>query len=301
MTTELSVKNNWNSIDELLDKQNQFRLAIQFIKSLDPSNDLNLWVKWKNYNNQVVIKTPEYYYKVYVSDIEHGMFSSIIREELGKIYREDFGLIWNVTRVIDNSVMYIIEQREPIQHVDDSIINYEHLLLNWGRTLLKLEERIGLPYVLKQIKEVFPNVEQLKLIRDCYSKYNDYGLIDGKIVLFDDADWFLCLVDKNGNRIIDKNQYIDVTLKTGEFKFSNVHCNPWSMPIRVDELCGEWWLYFPTQGSDKSIIDFRNDRQVMIDSSIKLLSSMEELPYNEKQNILPIKKQPELLGVSYER
>lgn len=297
---DIQLFGEWGAVKNSIDKCNQFRYAIDYIKRLDPSNDINCWLKWKNYNNQVVIKTPNFYYKVYVDDLEHGTFSSYIREELAKLYR-GFGLLWNIVTINDNNVLYMIEQREPIKQCTSTDIDYEQLLLNWGSTLKLLEESLGLNIVLKQVQEIVPEAKQLKLIRDCFSKYDDYGIINGKIVLFDDADWFLCLVDGDGNVLPIKNNVIEVLTKFGDFKFASIHHNPNSMPVRVNEVIDQWWLFLPRLGNQKSMIDFRNQRKCMLDASIKLLSTMKSLPDAERGMLLPLDTKILIPGDSNER
>ena len=43
-----------------------FNQFIDIVKQLDNNTSPDLWLKWKNYAHQVVIETPNYFYKIYL-------------------------------------------------------------------------------------------------------------------------------------------------------------------------------------------------------------------------------------------
>ena len=44
----------------------------------------------------------------------------------------------------------------------------------------------------------FLNVQELRLVRDCINKPEDYGIKNDNIILLDDSDFFIAPIDKNG-------------------------------------------------------------------------------------------------------
>ena len=63
---------------------NQFQYFIDQIKELDDSEDINHWVKWKSYDNQVVLQTRNFFFKIYKNDLLCGKFLTTLRKELSK-------------------------------------------------------------------------------------------------------------------------------------------------------------------------------------------------------------------------
>lgn len=194
---------------------------ITLISTLDSSN-YNNWVKWKtDVDNQVVIKTDNYIYKIYCTHKNSDKtFEFIIRDTLAEIYRE-YGIHWEIkTFTLDNNI-YQIEQREVIPECNPNIISFEDLLLSWKLTLDELENRLNFKNISYQLRDylidnndnikVLRNIGvgtekyqedtlySIKLVRNCVNKYNDYGIINKKVILFDDADWVLCLINKSGD------------------------------------------------------------------------------------------------------
>ena len=52
---EIIKSNDWLILSS--EDYNQFQYFIDQIKELEDSEDINHWVKWKSYDNQVVLQT----------------------------------------------------------------------------------------------------------------------------------------------------------------------------------------------------------------------------------------------------
>lgn len=198
---------HWSSISVEDCSYKAFSRFISTIVALDDSGDknrvsqgiqrANTWVKWKDYSNQVVIETERYFYKLYKMPADSGWFIAEARAILGELYRAR-GVHWEVTTIVDGSDIYQLEQREKLR-VCDSTMDYGDILLSWNGIQQELEERMQLGLLTSQLKQHFPGLSCVKLIRDCANKFEDYAIKDGQVYLLDDADWFLALVDKDGN------------------------------------------------------------------------------------------------------
>ena len=59
----------------------------ELLKRVSSDVDLSRCAKWKNScNSQVVIQSPNYFYKIYEEDCYDGKYVCEIREALGQIY-----------------------------------------------------------------------------------------------------------------------------------------------------------------------------------------------------------------------
>ena len=210
------MTNNWLS----LNNKNELVSLIQLISTLDNSN-VDSWVKWKtDADNQVVIKTNNYVYKLYSTHKNSDkVFDFIIRNTLSDIY-SDYGIHWKIKTFDVGNNLYQLEQREIITECTPSMMSFGDLLLNWKQTLDELEKRLNFKKISYQLRDYLidnsdikvlknintgtekyceDSVTSIKLIRNCINKYKDYGIKDGKVILFDDADWTICLVNSTGD------------------------------------------------------------------------------------------------------
>lgn len=284
MTNELSVWTPFNTSNQI----HTFDECINYIKTLDDS-DLNKWVKWKTYANQVVIGTEQYYYKIYQVDVCAGFFIAELREALAKIYREDFGIIWNIKTVIRGNNIYQIEQREKLRVCTSNDMSFTELFIKWSKTLEKLEKLLLLDKIAKQID--IPKLDKLKLIRDCLNKFEDYAITSkGDIVLLDDADWFIAAVDKDSNWITSECKVYDIITANGERVFApnNLYDRDES---HINEPINKWNI-FKIDLAIASEIDkgLRTIREQMLYDNIKVLSTGQALPNNQQLYLQDIPK-----------
>ena len=287
-------KNNWE-VFELNDNQKKFDNFVDVIKTLDNGAiSTDLWTKWKGEVNQIVIQTPNYYFKIYNDEFTTGEFNSLIREKLAEIYREDCGLLWDIKTIYNDNKLYQIERREKLHVCQEGDISFDDLMLKWNNILKKLEQKLLLPQITKQLQDSIPDLYEIKLVRECLNKFEDYGLTNnGDVVLLDDADWFLAFVDKEhnwmnkkfssyhiltsiGDRIIAPSNYYEV-LSYNDINKMNILCNKW-MIMRIEED-----LIVTEQ-------NLREKEEQMLYDNIKLLSSGKKLE-NKCLSIFPTSDQ----------
>ena len=79
---------------DIINAKNDIQSYINMIKNIQLSDQISL-IKWKNENNQVLIQTKNFYYKIYQYD-NIKLFDSYVRFELSKIYKEKFNIIWDI-------------------------------------------------------------------------------------------------------------------------------------------------------------------------------------------------------------
>lgn len=255
-------------------KSSQFDNLLNCINSLD-SSETSSWTKWKSNadNHQVVIRTNNYYYKVYEVDYQSGLFLCEIREKLGQIYRE-WGLHWLVKTERRGNALYQIEQRQKLEVASKDKILYKDLLIDWSKTLIELESRLDLPKVKAQLKQKIPNLYQVKLVRDCVNKFEDYAIApNGRIVLLDDADWFLALVDKDNNWISSPWTFTQVFRSTKEQLFAPIDFFDWDLLAHAGSTVRQWLIFDSAVNKDGSqfIAELRSIHDKMLEDNIKCL------------------------------
>lgn len=187
--------NDWSVLTS--NDYSQFQYFINKIKELDASEDINHWVKWKSYENQVVFQTKNFFFKVYKNDLLCGKFLTTLRKELSKIYNR-LGIQWDIyIKKLD--AYYQIERREKL-NVCDKNFDFKFIMIKWNNIHKELEKKLGLNLILKQLhmRGEFLNVQELRLVRDCINKQEDYGIKNDNIILLDDSDFFIAPIDKTG-------------------------------------------------------------------------------------------------------
>lgn len=189
-----------------------------FINSITSKSDIaNLTVKL-GLASQAVVKTNDYFYKIYKIDYQHKIFYTDIIKELANIYT-GLGLHWRIYIYNTNEYLYLIQEREKLQ-VCDSNIDFKEIMFSMKDILLKLENRLNLNLVTLQLKEHFPNLKCIKLLRNCINKHKDYALFNNKYILLDDTDWFLALIDEDDNWIRSDAKCYDISYKGHDVIFA---------------------------------------------------------------------------------
>ena len=122
-------------------------------------------VKFKSHDNQVVINSPEYFYKIYMKNSQLDAFTKLVRQALGEIYEEEYDLHWKVLERTDDNVTLQIEEREKVEPV---------------RSFLKM----GVPRSIKQLKNLYKDnvkfqkrLNELKFNRTIAFK-DDFDLLE---------------------------------------------------------------------------------------------------------------------------
>ena len=259
------------------------------MKCVSGDVDLSRCAKWKNScNSQVVIQSPNYFYKIYEEDRYDGKYVCEIREVLGQIYREEYGLFWDVKTFIEDGKIFQIEKRQKIPLCTPELISYPDLLINWSNTLDKLEKKLQLNKITFQLIDHIPNLARVKIIRDCVNKYIDYGFYNGNVILLDDADWFLALIDNNDNWISHECNFYPVELNQNKMIFVPKDINDKDLISSTGERFDQWMLYgFPIRMNKDDIGNFKSMllslRKKMLIDNIKIISSKNDECLNDHQ------------------
>lgn len=263
MVNELSTRNE----DKFI---NVINLAIPELRP-------NKMTKIKNYEHQVVIESDDYYYKVYEDKKDVGVYKLEIRKRLAKIYNS-YGIHWVIISFEKDGMIYTVEQREKLT-VCGNEITCKNLLLGWKKTLDILEKELRFDNITNQIKENYKtltNLKEIKLIRECINKPNDYAYgPNGEIILLDDSDWFITLIDENGEKIYYRNFKLDVITTVGELTLSLNVKELFDIFVENDENTASYFLFKRTNEEKKVINKLINYRDKMIDDNIKLLSGID--------------------------
>ena len=68
----------------------------------------------------------------------------------------------------------------------------------------------------------FKDLEQMKIMRFCTNKFDDYATFHKQAILLDDADFYVVLLNKNGEQIkLDKMIDVPVTICGEHYIFTN--------------------------------------------------------------------------------
>lgn len=298
MNNSLISQSNWSVFNKKDNSFKTFDNFIDFVSQLDGDTSPDLWVKWKEYSNQVVIATSDNYFKLYQHDYVSGMFWAHIRDVLGDIYREKFNILWDVYTIQKENYIYTIEKRQKLTVCKPNCIDFDKLLLNWSDTLRELEKRLYLDVIVLQIRDKIPEINEIHLIRNCVNKYADYGLTEsGDIVLLDDSDWFLAPIDKEGNWLNLKWDSYEVIIDDGTFIFAPEGFYNQSSLRHSDEYVNKWQLFKKNESEEKCELNFNNIRENMLKTNIKLIST-QELP---KEKILTYDNERDYANIDFEQ
>lgn len=198
-------------------------LILERMKFLDKNSQD---YKFKEYDNQVVVETKDYFYKIYIDYGPVGRYLLEIRKKLADIYRS-YGIHWELINSYNDGRFITVEQREKLKVCAYSDLTCGELLRNWKKSVVLLNKSLNFEDILKQIKDKsnvpeFNSAKDLLLLRHSLVKVNDYAYApNGNIVLIDDADFFLSIIDENGEQISKKNFDLEVITTCGKMNFSS--------------------------------------------------------------------------------
>lgn len=290
----LIINDNWFE-SNIIDQSESIQKFLQpLLKLQDKMIDCQHIVKWKtNYcdcASQIVIQTNNYYYKIYESTLCNSTVHQI-RQELCKIYREEYGLIWDYfiykNEITGNVIQ--IERRQKLRIPTEQDMSFDELLINFSKILNKVEKSLNLNFYFKQLKmyNEFSDVEKIKLIRQCGNKFQDYGITNnGQIILLDDADWIFVLLDKN-NKVLYKNQMalsvIDIN-NQDMFFISNITVKTLTdeeQEISFHNLtCYEFTLIYAKYTNGKTISILNKEADQQLQNNVNLLCNNIQLKNN---------------------
>lgn len=238
-------------------------------------------IKWKTYDNQVVVRSPNYYYKIYQNDRTAGTFFAKVREKLAEIYREDYGIYWEIRTFEDKETptYFQIEQREPLEVCTPDKITYEDLFVDWAKTLGKLEKKLHFKELTYQLQEEIEGLKEVKLVRDCVNKFEDYAFKNGHVILLDDSDWFLALIDKNNQWMRNINfSTIHVMLDSQDYMFAPFDFFKYKdLTPKLKDTTEKWNLFFLRHSEINKITkefipQIKSQHTKMLEDNIQVLS-----------------------------
>lgn len=253
-----------NSIIDVCNKLSSFQLS-----------SYNQATKWKTFdqNNQVVIRDKDVYYKIYCTDMVGGYFANIVRDQLAKIYREKYNIQWDVQTIKVDNLFYQIQKRQPLLVATHTMISYDELFDNWGIIHRELEDALSLDKIAQQLREVDSRIAHVKLVRDCFNKFEDYAIHNNSVVLLDDADWFLACVDKDGNWLKLPWFYQNVIFNNSEMLFAPIdfyNKQTHSLNTHLGSVGHDidMWMLFPSVRKH----DYKQVKQQVLDMRKKMLA-----------------------------
>ena len=234
----------------------------------------------------VVVQSDDYYYKIYENSIELGSFYSLIRRKLAEIYEKVYGINWKIFETVRNDKIYQIQQRSKLVECTEKDLSFEDLLLSWRKTQLLLEKSLGFSYILDQISENYISNEntkpfKLKIMREAINKYEDYAFApSGEVLLLDDDDWYIAVVDENGENIPGKNIAIPVDTEIGQMTFqamrSAFYTNEGAKLEDLDEMMSKWMIFDQKDEKVDSGKSMYDKKEQMLHDNLKLLTTGEK-------------------------
>lgn len=207
---------NFNSL-------NEFDASLEILEKMKFLNIESRDYKFKEMANQVVVETKDYYYKLYIDYGDQGKYLLEIRKKLSEIY-ESYGVHWKILYSNCNGRVILIEQRQKLKLCDYNLPCRE-LLKNWKKTLDILKYELKFDDILNQLKDK-SNISEVKqakdllILKESLIKPKDYAYApNGNVILLDDADFFISIVDDNGELISKQNLDIEIMTTCGKMNF----------------------------------------------------------------------------------
>ena len=241
-------------------------------------------VKWKSFNNQVVVESERYFYKVYEEFTDGvGPFNSLVRNFLADEYAR-LGIDWKIITFERDGKIFDFEQRQKLRVLEGNDMSFEEVLLSFSEIIGEVEKSLEFKSILEQLEtnEAFENVEQLKLIRYCVNKFADYAVFDNHVVLLDDADWIITLVDCDGEPVlVDPDMSVPVKTSNGAFLFtqalfSTVVDGKKKLVVPEFNQCTHGWYLLTENEQEKncdSLAVLKKDEKEFVDSVTKSVES----------------------------
>ena len=185
-------------------------------------------VKWKSYRHQVVVEGENHFYKVY--EVEKGntlMFDHYVRVALAQVMQE-MGINWSLISFERGMSIFDFEQKPKLTVAAPEKISFADILVSISDVYSRVQEILEFDSIQKQLKtfENFKSVKKLQLTRSCVNKHDDYAFIGDQAVLLDDADFYIALVDGDGD-VLDVQDQDEIRIETtyGRFRFLKLKRN----------------------------------------------------------------------------
>ena len=251
-------------IENSLSISNSFDVSLSFIEDLEKGiSNPKSWIKQQHHPHCVVVQSDDYYYKIYENSIELGSFYSLIRRKLAEIYEKVYGINWKIFETVRNDKIYQIQQRSKL-----------------------VEKSLSFSYILDQISENYisngnKKPFKLKIMREAINKYEDYAFApSGEVLLLDDDDWYIAVVDENGENIPGKNIAISVDTEIGQMTFqamrSAFYANEGAKLEDLDEMMSKWMIFDQKDEKIDSGKSMYDKKEQMLHDNLKILATGEK-------------------------
>lgn len=276
--TNVSVVDNWHvctSDDE------------KFLNCLPTTETFGSMQRWKNHDHQVVIKTDDCYYKIYQQpDDGAPTFNSKIREAFAAVYTQQLGIKWNIKTVQTSTGTYQVEQRQPLNVCPESH-NFTTVFADYTNILKSVESILCLDQLTEQLKKHIPSLSSIRLVRSAYNKHDDYAYTDdNRVVLLDDSDFFLAMIDQDGQWMERKAEFYSVELFGTNctfcpLKWEKILETYKDNPYIVDERFNRWTVVFGEidQANTFNTIQHKlmSFKEAMLDQNIRFLNGKTDM------------------------
>ena len=253
--------------------------AIKWLETLCGEN-----VKWKHTANanQMVVRTDNYYYKVYAYN-EVDKFNSLIRHAFAQVY-QSYGIKWDIITVKTESGYIDVERREKLETCKEWS---DDILINYSDTLDLVEEKLNFEGIKNEIKKQYKFINKLKLVRQCVNRPKDYAIYDNKIILLDDADWHLVMLDFYNRPIGMSNIFVKVKVFDEYYTFTSLIINPQRV-LTIESVYDfrDKFFLFKDLELIKRNASLRQEFHNMIKDNINLLIHKETKQYNSERKEL---------------
>jgi hypothetical protein len=255
----------------------------ELIALVDKSN-LSNSLKWKGVEGQVVIKTDNFYYKVYQMH-SNQKYCMEIREKLAQLYTS-WGIHWKIITVEKDNFFYQIEQRQPLKVCQD--VDEDAITQAYRDIINQLERLMHFDFISIQLKQ-YLKFKYFKLCRECLLKSADYAWFKDKIVLLDDSDFFIGLLDEQGNAIYTKPLNIQIQNKNKEpIIFGPINLYDTNL-VECEEVNYKYMLYYPTKTKDTPLYkNLKAERDRCFESYLRYTANIQQSIPFFKQDIYSI-------------
>lgn len=283
-------QDDWLAISD----EESFTHLLPLVQNLDPSLPSD-WVKWKSTNgSQVVIQTPDFFYKVYEAAYSVGVFECAIREKLAEIYRE-LGLHWEIKTIRTETGFFQVEQRQKLEVAHPQEGAFYRVLGDWKEILRELSKRLQLKRLTAHLKPLVEGLDEVMLLRDCLNKFIDYGVFKGHYILLDDADWYLQLINDKSERINQRLIVESVEWSDGtEMTFAPFHWLNFDPASFSESYVPSKWFLFALGASDSKrwVNHMIGAREKMLADNIRLLRGEVALTDGKTPEALYVERDP---------
>ena len=148
--------------------------------------------------------------------------------EVAKAFAEELrsiGLVWKLDVVEVATMQFLVEKRQKLEIASPSKCSFDELLRGAYAIQRRVENRLGLPSLLAQLKNSggFEHVDKIVLARKHVENYSDFGLWNGNVIRLGSSNPVLALRDDASGKWIDDfpTRPVHVNLPSGDYWFTS--------------------------------------------------------------------------------